>query len=273
MKCIEVDALSRDYGGGKGVFELSFSIPEGEVFGFLGPNGAGKTTTIRHLMGYLHPQRGRCRINNLDCWQDAPEIQRSLGYIPGEISFFGDMKAGEYLDFMRRYRRLGEVDRTKKLIELFELDITGRIRRMSKGNKQKLAIVAAFMHDPAILVLDEPTSGLDPLMQNRFIDLVLEEKGRGKTILMSSHMFEEVSRTCDRIAMIKDGRLVALEDTGKMISYHMKSYTVTLEDEDTAAEFAKDFNGSRDPGDLKRVTVRSSCNLEDIFLHYYKEGK
>ena len=272
MNSIIVNKLSRNYGNGKGVFNLSFTIPEGEVFGYLGPNGAGKTTTIRHLMGYLKPENGSCYINGLNCWENAAEIQCHLGYIPGEIAFFDDMHGDEYLDFVKHYRGMKSNQKQKELIERFELNPKGKIRKMSKGMKQKIAIVSAFMHDPQILILDEPTSGLDPLMQNRFIELILEEKNKGKTILMSSHMFEEVERTCDRIAMIKDGRLVALESTEELSARHLKSYTVTLKDENTACCFAQDFHGVQGTANRNQVTLHARQSLEDIFLHYYQGG-
>ena len=208
MSMLEVDRLTRNYGGGKGVFDLIFRVEEGQVFGFLGPNGAGKTTTIRHLMGFLRPQTGGCRVDGMDCWHDRARIQRELGYIPGEIAFFDDMTGEEFLRFLEKYRGRAAASHRAELLEMFELAPKGKIKKMSKGMKQKLGIVAAFLHDPHILLLDEPTSGLDPLMQNRFIQLLDAEKARGKTILLSSHIFEEVECTCDRVGIIRAGRLV-----------------------------------------------------------------
>ena len=176
MSAIKIENLVRDYGGGKGVFDVSFHVNQGEAFGFLGPNGAGKTTTIRHLMGFLKPKSGRCIIDGLDCWNDRDKVQARLGYIPGEISFFEDMTGAEFLKFITEYRKIGRKSRKEELLERFELDPKSKIKKMSKGMKQKLGIAAAFMHDPDILILDVPTSGLDPLMQNRFIELIAEEK-------------------------------------------------------------------------------------------------
>ena len=269
MSVIRIEHLTRDYGRGKGVFDLTMDVGEGEVFGFLGPNGAGKTTTIRHLMGFIKASSGSCTIAGHDCWRDAVQIQKNLGYIPGEICFFDEMRGDEYLTFIRKYRGLPDSGRMKELLERFEIDPKGRIKKMSKGMKQKIGIVAAFMHDPDILILDEPTSGLDPLMQNRFIELIQEEKGRGKTILMSSHMFEEVDRTCDRIGIIRDGRLVALDSAQALRERHIRTYTVTLDQEQTAAEFAREFGGRQDPEDPRKVTVTARQSLEEIFLHYY----
>ena len=266
MSMIQIDHLTRDYGGGRGVFDLSFQVDKGETFGFLGPNGAGKTTTIRHLMGFLRAASGACAIDGMDCWTDRPRIQAKLGYLPGEISFFGDMTGVEFLRFTASYRGLASTERQRELLERFEFDPRGKIKRMSKGMKQKLGIVTAFMHDPEILILDEPTSGLDPLMQNRFIDLILEEKKRGRTILMSSHLFEEVERTCDRVGIIREGKLVAVDAVDALRQRHVRPYSVTLESEALAQAFAKDFGGTQ-KGLTVTLTARQS--LEELFMHYY----
>lgn len=266
MSAIQIENLVRDYGGGKGVFDVSFHVDQGEAFGFLGPNGAGKTTTIRHLMGFLKPRAGKCTIDGMDCWSERDKVQARLGYIPGEISFFDDMSGTEFLTFIADYRRIGTHGRTQELLELFELDPKSRIKKMSKGTKQKLGIVAAFMHDPDIILLDEPTSGLDPLMQNRFVNFVAKEKEQGKTILMSSHIFEEVERTCDRIGIIRKGRMIAVDSAAALRERHTRSYTVTLENEAAAEAFAADFGGTRSG---TKVTVTTKQSLEEIFMDYY----
>src|SRR5690554_5708821 len=199
MSIIEVNNLTKIYRNGKGIFDVTFHIQEGEVFGYLGPNGAGKTTTIRQLMGFTNANKGNCSIMGLDSRKDAHRIQNSVGYLPGEISFFDNMTGTDFLKFMSHLRRSKPPSRKEELIQEFQLDPTRKIRRMSKGMKQKLAIVTAFMHDPRVYILDEPTSGLDPLMQKKFIQLINREKKRGKTILMSSHSFDEIDRTADRV--------------------------------------------------------------------------
>ncbi|GFH97355.1 putative ABC transporter ATP-binding protein YxlF [Lachnospiraceae bacterium] len=266
MSVIKVESLVRDYGGGKGVFDISFHVKQGEAFGFLGPNGAGKTTTIRHLMGFLKPRSGSCTMGGLDCWRDRDKVQARLGYIPGEISFFEDISGAEFLKFIAEYRRIGTQNRKGELLERFELNPKTKIKKMSKGMKQKLGIVAAFMHDPDILILDEPTSGLDPLMQSRFIDLIADEKKHGKTILMSSHMFEEVERTCDRIGIIRQGRMVAVDNAAALRERHTRNYTVTLANESDAQAFAADFSGIQNG---LEVTVTTKQSLEEIFMNYY----
>ena len=265
-KIIEVEHLTRDYGSGRGVFDVSFQVAAGEVFGFLGPNGAGKTTTIRHLMGFLKAKEGGCRINGLDCFRDREKVQQMLGYLPGEISFFDDMTGIEFLDFVSGYRKDKGESRRKELMDMFDLNPHGKIKKMSKGMKQKVGIVAAFMHDPQILILYEPTSGLDPLMQNRFIELVEAEREKGKTILMSSHMFEEVERTCHRIGIIRAGKLVAMDQVEALREQYMTPYTVTLESEEMAKAFAKDFQGVCQG---RSVTVSAKRSLEEVFMQYY----
>ncbi|MDW7739866.1 MAG: ABC transporter ATP-binding protein [Bacillota bacterium] len=225
---ISIHSLTFQYSSGKGIFDISFEVGEGEVFGFLGPNAAGKTTTIRNLLGFTKPGQGQCSINGMDCWRDAAKIQNQLGYLPGEMAFFEEMTGLQFLNLIGSMRGLSRNGRRENLIDRFELDPSGRIRRMSKGMKQKLGIVAAFMHDPAVYVLDEPTSGLDPLMQNIFVELILEEKERGKTVLMSSHNFEEIYRTSDRAGIIREGRIVAVEDVHSLKSSQRKTFLVTL---------------------------------------------
>jgi ABC-2 type transport system ATP-binding protein len=294
---IDVKDMTLTYPSGKGVFHLDFSVGQGEVMGYLGPNGAGKTTTIRALLGFMSPNAGECTIGGLDCVRNAPEIQKRLGYIPGEISFFDGMTGAEFLHFMLRMRGAKDVSRQKELIDMFEFSPKGKIRKFSKGTKQKLGIVAAFMHDPDVLILDEPTSGLDPLMQARFVELVLAEKKRGKTILMSSHMFEEVEKTCDNVLIIKDGRIIQKSDAQTLKGSHRKGFILKTDAaQDAAAEFrTMGFSvnalsggglevmvaGGETDRFLKaaaRYTVLDfdvkAQTLEDIFLQFYgKEEK
>ncbi|MGZ4112384.1 MAG: ABC transporter ATP-binding protein, partial [Tumebacillaceae bacterium] len=215
---IELHGLTKQFAGGKGIFDLTFQVQKGEIFGYLGPNGAGKSTTIRHLMGFTRPDKGRATIDGLDTWANAAEIQKRVGYLPGEIAFLERMNGLEFLKLLAGMRGLRDTSRRDELIERFQFDIKTPIRKMSKGMKQKVGIVAAFMHDPDVLILDEPTSGLDPLMQRIFVDLLLEEKRKGKTILMSSHIFHEIERTCDRVGIIKDGRLISEENVRELQS-------------------------------------------------------
>ncbi|CAH1057330.1 ABC transporter ATP-binding protein [Paenibacillus pseudetheri] len=209
MAVLHIEHLTKDYGHQRGVFDVSFQVEKGEVYGFLGPNGAGKTTTIRHIMGFSRPQMGYTLVNGLNSWESASEIQKNLGYLPGEIALPETLTGTQFIKMMADLRGLNDMTHTNYLISKFELDPAGSLKRMSLGMKRKLAIVTAFMHNPAVLVLDEPTSGLDPIMQNVFIDFIKEEKEKGKTILLSSHIFNEIDATCDKISMIKDGRLIS----------------------------------------------------------------
>lgn len=227
-KVIEVENLTQDYGHGRGVFDISFSVKKGEVFGFLGPNGAGKSTTIRHIMGYSKPQQGHTRVFGLDSFKEYYKILKDVGYLPGEIALPEGLTGWEFIRMMQSLRSSENKERVKYLLQLFKLDPSGETKKMSLGDKRKLAIVAAFMDDPAVLVLDEPTSGLDPVMQQVFIDLVKEEKRRGKTVLLSSHMFSEVEATCDRISIIKDGRIVSTFETNAIKHNENKNYEVVF---------------------------------------------
>ncbi|WP_040378250.1 ABC transporter ATP-binding protein [Dethiobacter alkaliphilus] len=225
---ISVKGLTKTYKNGKGIFDLTFSVNEGEVFGYLGPNGSGKTTTIRQLMGFTNADKGTCTINGMDTRTQAKEIQKSLGYLPGEIAFFDEMSGTQFLQFMNDMRGVKDNTRKKQLIERFDLETDRKIRKMSKGMKQKAGLIAAFMHDPCVYILDEPTSGLDPLMQKTFIELILEERSRGKTVLMSSHSFEEIERTSDRAGVIREGKLVAVEDVHSLKASQRKAFLVTV---------------------------------------------
>ncbi|WP_026476686.1 ABC transporter ATP-binding protein [Alkaliphilus transvaalensis] len=291
---IQIHQLTKSYGNKKGVFDLSFEVSKGEVFGYLGPNGAGKTTTIRHLLGFIKPDQGSCKIDGMDCHREAAIIQKNLGYLPGEIAFFDDMTGIQFLNLMASMRGLKDFTRRDELIAQFELDTKGKIRKMSKGMKQKVGIVCAFMHNPDILILDEPTSGLDPLMQNRFIELIREEKTKGRTIIMSSHSFEEVERTCDRVGIIRQGRLVAIDDIQALKAAQRKLYRVTFKTTDEASKFAKEnltvesmyenIVNVAISGDLSQFIALLpnysvtgldviTQSLEDIFMHYYgREG-
>jgi len=226
---IKVNGLTKVYSNGRGIFDVDFEVKKGEVFGYLGPNGAGKTTTIRNLLGFLNPTRGTCTIDGLDCRTQADTIKKKLGYIPGETAFINEMTGTEFLNFIHNMRGTNDKTRRDELVERFGLDPRSRIKKMSKGTKQKLAVVTAFMHDPDVYVLDEPSSGLDPLMQQVFVELVREEKARGKTFLISSHMFEEIARTSDRAGIIRDGRLVAVEDVHELASSQRKTFVVSVE--------------------------------------------
>jgi ABC-2 type transport system ATP-binding protein len=224
MPVIEMERLTKDYGHSRGIFDVSLQVEKGEVYGFLGPNGAGKTTAIRHIMGFSRPQKGYTTVNGLNSWENASEIQRNLGYLPGEIALPEHLTGTQFINMMAELRGMKNMTYTHQLIQTFELDPSGSLKRMSLGMKRKLAIVTAFMHDPAVLVLDEPTSGLDPIMQSRFIQFILAEKERNKTILLSSHIFSEIDATCDKISIIKSGHLISTFVADELRSSGSKTY-------------------------------------------------
>ena len=206
---INVEHLTKDYGYGRGVFDVSIKVHKGECYGYLGPNGAGKSTTIRHIMGFSKTSVGKVQIFGEETFGNTDKILEKVGYLPGEPALPLYMNGWEFLKMMEEMRGNKNEEMLNHLIDIFKLDPSLSIKSMSLGDKRKLAVVSAFMNDPDVLILDEPTSGLDPIMQKVFIDFVIEEKKRGKTILLSSHIFSEVDATCDTISIIKDGKHVS----------------------------------------------------------------
>lgn len=303
MHTIEVDGLTKDYGYGRGVFDVSIYVDEGEVFGFLGPNGAGKSTTIRHLMGFSKPDSGSTKIFGKETFDKYNEVLCRVGYIPGEIALPAGLTGWEFLKMMQEMQSVKNEARLKQMLELFELtgnQLDGETKRMSLGVKRKLAVVAAFMSDPDVLILDEPTSGLDPVMQETFVEFIHEEKARGKTILLSSHIFSEIDSTCDRIAIIKDGKLVSQFVANDLKHASRKFYTLDFgsaesknaflakkdvipslqlikeaEDEIFVSVEDRDLNALIGLSSATGVTSFGNRkeSLEDYFMKFYKEDK
>ena len=304
MSVIEVKNLTKDYGSGRGVFDVSLAVEKGEVFGFLGPNGAGKSTTIRHLMGFSKPDSGETLIFGKPMFERYNEILSRVGYIPGEIALPQGLTGWEFIRMMQSLQGIENKEKLAEMLDTFELDdvaLRGETKRMSLGVKRKLAVVTAFMSDPEVLILDEPTSGLDPVMQEQFVSYVHEEKARGKTILLSSHIFSEIDSTCDRIAIIKDGRIVSQFVANDLKHAALKYYSVGFGSAENEREFIEKSKaiGSltiiRDEGenglfmsledkDLNAVVaLLAACNattfsnrresLEDYFMKFYKEDK
>ncbi len=300
MAKIEVEHFTKDYGHGRGVFDISFKINEGEVYGFLGPNGAGKSTTIRHLMGFSKPDSGKTKILGMDSFDNYYKFMDKVGYLPGEIALPDGLNGYEFLDMMEKLKKVKDDKWVKYLLDLFELDPSGDTKRMSLGIKRKLAVVTAFMNDPDILILDEPTSGLDLAMQQTFIEFIKKEKERGKTILLSSHIFSEVDATCDRIAIIKDGKIVNEFIANDLKHNKNKNYLVEFASSQIAEKFSKDNMSSEsfkivevhdknilvnidDKNINKLIKVLANYDikgfshiketLEDYFMKYYKEDK
>lgn len=288
---IETINLTKRYGKSRGIIDLTFAIEEGEVFGFLGPNGAGKTTTIRTLLGFLRPTLGRASIGGYDCWRQSTPVKRLIGYLPGEFTLDPALTGAQILTYLGNLR--GGVDQGYRLslVERLELDPGKKFRDYSRGNKQKVGLVQAFMHRPRLLILDEPTSGLDPLNQQEFYRIVAETRAEGRTVFLSSHNLTEVEHTCDRAGIIRDGRLVSVDAVHSVKD--LQHHEVILEfAERASAEWFRDVPGVRsvaangrdltltvqgDLGAVVQVAARHGVtnlstrepSLEEIFLRYY----
>jgi ABC-2 type transport system ATP-binding protein len=289
---IQTEKLTKSYGSSRGIEDINLSVKEGEVFGFLGPNGSGKTTTIRILLDFIRASSGRARLFGMDAHADSIQIKSRIGYLPGEYGMYEKMTAVEYLQFLGSLRSGEEPPLRDKLIERLGLDTSRRIKSLSHGTKQKLALIQAFMHDPELLILDEPTNGLDPLIQQKFYELILELKERGKTIFFSSHVLSEVERVCDRVAILREGRLIALHEISDLKKYRLKRIEVTFKEELDESIFRLegvrkieknartvrlwvDANINHILRTLSEYPIDNiSCQdarLEDIFLEYYSQ--
>jgi ABC-2 type transport system ATP-binding protein len=248
LAAIRTSGLTKDYGRGRGLFELDLQVAQQEVFGYLGPNGAGKTTTIRALMGFIRPTAGTAYVFGLDCVRDAVDVKRKVGYLPGDVPQFGSLRGSEVIAYLGGMR--GGVDRTvvHSLAERFDLDLGRRFREYSSGNKQKLAIVLAFMHRPDLLILDEPTSGLDPLNQQEFYALLRETRDAGATIFLSSHVLSEVEHVCDRVGILRAGKLVKIADLEEL--RRVRAQRGAESTEPSLEEFFLSFFGESKPKQL-----------------------
>ena len=225
---ISVKSLTKDYGRGRGIFDISFDVYKGSVFGYCGTNGSGKTTTLRNIMGFIKPDKGEVYVKGMNAWKEADEIKKYIGYLPGEIAFPPVENGSEFLKIQAETLGLTDMSKAEKIINALQLDPTANLKRMSKGMKQKTAIVAALMHSPEIIILDEPTTGLDPLMRDAFVNLIKEEKARGATIIMSNHMFDELEETCDYVGFIKDGHLIDVVDMEALRNLPYRDYQITF---------------------------------------------
>lgn len=267
MSIIELKGLTKEYLPNVGCFDVSLAINQGEVYGFIGPNGAGKTTVIRQMVGFIKPNAGSATILGHDTWKESAEIMKLLGYLAGEVMLPDYMTGISYLKTIANIRGNVSWKYVEKLIEYFEFDAKRKIKKMSKGMKQKVAIVAAFMHKPKILVLDEPTSGLDPLMQEKFNTLIREFSKDGATIFMSSHIFGEIENTCDKVAVIKKGRIISEVSIKKMKTQGERKYEVqfaTLKDYKAFA--TKKWNIAEQNDVTKIIKVNILSKNVDKFL-------
>lgn len=220
LAMVETNQLTKRYQHNRGVFGMDMAIKQGEVIGIVGKNGAGKTTTMRMLMGFIHPSAGTASIRGMNTWVDAAKTKALIGYVPGEIAFPDTKSGATFLQQQLKLLRATKDDYVNELIQRFKIDLTADLRRMSKGMKQKTALVCAFMTRAPLLLLDEPTTGLDPVIRDAFIDLILQVKARGTTVFLSSHMFNELERTCDRIMFLSDGQVIDVLDRDKVVQIH-----------------------------------------------------
>lgn len=273
MAVIELKNLTKDYGAGKGIFDLNLSIEKGEMIGFVGTNGSGKTTTIRNIMGFIKPTNGEALVNGLNSWEHASEISKDIGYVPGEIAF-PDLKTG--IDFLRcqaEFLGLTDMSYANELIERLQLDPRANLRRMSKGMKQKTALVAAIMNDAPIIILDEPTTGLDPLMRVTFLDIIKKEHQKGKTIFMSSHSFEEIESTCDRVVLINDGHIVDICKMSDIKHRQIKDFKIEFNNKNDYESFKQEnFQIIRTQPQYNQVTIKikamDTANLLKVLKNY-----
>lgn len=292
MAAIEINNLTKYYGQARGIIDVSLTIDEGEIFGFIGPNGAGKSTTIRTLLGLIYPNSGSAKIFGRDCITEGPLVRKNIGYLPAEVYYYDNMKVIDLLKYSASFYRNVSIDRIYELAEIMDLDLKRKIDDLSYGNKKKVGIVQGLLHKPRLIILDEPTSGLDPLMQQNFFNLIREENNDGATVLFSSHILGEVQKLCSWVAIIKEGRIIAVEDIKSLQQTNYKRFSIELEKgvstdyfdipgvADLKAEqnkinflFKGDLNkmiGILHDQKLINITIEEP-DLEEVFLHYYEK--
>ncbi|HYK73467.1 MAG TPA: ABC transporter ATP-binding protein [Pseudoneobacillus sp.] len=291
MNVIEINNLTKAYGNARGITNISFNVEQGEIFGFIGPNGAGKSTTIRTLLSLLYPTSGSAKIFGKDCIQFAPEIKKEIGYLPSEVFYYDNMKVKDLLKYSASFYKKDCHKRIIELAEKMDLDLNKKIDDLSLGNKKKVGIVQGLLHEPKLIILDEPTSGLDPLMQQRFFDLLEEENRKGATILFSSHILSEVQRLCNRVAIIKEGRIINVEKISTLKENTHKKFKIETKTPIDHGFFS--ISGVTDlvlNGNITTFIYRGNINavlkklseinvsnlwieepdLEEIFMHYYE---
>ncbi|TFH37853.1 MAG: ABC transporter ATP-binding protein [Anaerolineales bacterium] len=290
MSIIEVTNLTKYYGKARGIVDVSFSVDAGEIFGFIGPNGAGKSTTIRLFCALIYPSGGQAKIFGKDCVQFGSEIRQDIGYLPSEVFYYDKMKVIDLLKYSASFYKKDCTKRLHELADIMELDLHRRIDDLSYGNRKKVGIVQGLLHQPKLILLDEPTSGLDPLMQQKFFKLIREENERGATVFFSSHILGEVQKMCNRVAIIKDGKIIKIEDIKTLQKDNYKKIRVAASDMNES-QFNLDgvINLKKEngvvsffyKGDINVITRRISekvisdvtieePTLEEIFMHYYE---
>ena len=291
---LRMEGLTKSYGRHRGVISLDLGIRHGEVFGYLGPNGAGKTTTIRTLLDFIRPTRGHASIFGLDTHRDSLAIHKRVGYLPGELVLYENMTGAEVLRYLGHLRGGVSWNRVEELAKRLDSDLARPVKTLSHGNRQKIGLIAAFMHQPELLMLDEPTLGLDPLVQQAFYQLLLEARAEGRTVFLSSHILPEVERVCDRVGIIREGEIIAVEDVAALKARALRRLEIHFAQPVPPDAFAS-ITGVRDltvENSILRCTVMGSLDalvkaaaqfevvnlisheptLEEIFLAYYGGG-
>ncbi len=291
MNILETRNLTKYYGKSRGIIDVSISIEQREIFGFIGPNGAGKSTMIRTLLGFLKPTSGSASIFGMDCVTRNDEIKADIGYVPAEVNYYDEMKVRDLLAYSAKFYKKDCSIRLNELCSIFEVETGKRIYSLSSGNKKKVAIVQALLHQPKLLVLDEPTGGLDPLMQNKFFELLHEEKKKGTTILLSSHILGEVEKMCDRVAIIKEGKILKVESIETLHANQFKKIKLEHEEEIKSDDLKLTGISSLSTsgritefifsGDINEIVTKlaklklknlwvEELSLEEIFMNYYE---
>ncbi|MEN6595683.1 MAG: ABC transporter ATP-binding protein [Clostridiaceae bacterium] len=289
---VETKNLTKYYGKARGIIDVSLSIEEGEIFGFIGPNGAGKSTTIRTLLSLIFKTSGEAKIFGLDTEAHKVEILREVGYLPSEVFYYDNMRAIDLFRYSASFYKKDCTARIGELAELLQVNLKQKIEDMSLGNKKKVGIIQGLLHSPRLIILDEPTSGLDPLMQKTFFELIRAENKRGATVLLSSHILGEVQRICDRVAIIKEGRIVSVQSMSEMRENAYKSVSLVFMEDGAAAGFALEgaqnlqvsdwsvsflYKGGVNPllAEISKYRLANvdiaEPSLEEIFLHYYTD--
>ncbi len=292
MNVIESNQLTKMYGKARGISNVSFSVKEGEIFGFIGPNGAGKSTTIRTLLALIYPTSGSATIFGKDCIKYAPEIKKEIGYLPSEVFYYDNMKVNDLLKYSASFYKKDCTKRIRELAEALNLDLSKKIDDLSLGNKKKVGIVQGLLHEPKLIILDEPTSGLDPLMQQKFFELLREENKKGATILFSSHILGEVQKLCDRVAIIKEGEIVKVETMSALTENSYKKFRLEAVHHVTTEDFQLDgvtdmkvkektvsfiYKGNMNAiiSKIAEIPLKTlwveEPTLEEIFMHYYEK--
>jgi ABC-2 type transport system ATP-binding protein len=290
MSIIEVNHLTKYYGKTRGIEDVSFNVEEGEIFGFIGPNGAGKSTTIRLFLSLIYPTKGEAKIFGKDCIKYGPEIRQEIGYLPSEVFYYEGMKVLDLLKYSASFYKKDCKKRLHELSDLMELDLKRKIDDLSYGNKKKVGIVQGLLHSPKLIVLDEPTAGLDPLMQHKFFNLIREENKRGATVFFSSHILGEVQRMCNRVAIIKEGSIINIQDMKTLQKDAYKKVRIAgegLDEKRFKIEGVTDMqrmDGTLNffyKGDINAILKLIGSGkvsdlsiedptLEEIFMHYYE---